>query len=46
MLIDKLIDISRDEKCYKVILTTQEKNIDFYHKCKFDIQGYNMEKYI
>ena len=46
MIIDKLVSIAKENTCYKVILATQEKNIDFYHKSKFQIRGYTMEKYI
>lgn len=46
LLIEKLVSIAEEKGCYKVILTTQEKNIDFYHKSKFQIRGYTMAKYI
>lgn len=46
IILDKLVSIAKEKMCYKVILTTQEKNIDFYHKCSFQISGYTMAKYI
>lgn len=34
-LVKKLVDISRTEGCYKVILDCAEKNVGFYEKCGF-----------
>lgn len=45
-IIEKLIKIGLDEfKCYKIILNCLNKNIDFYKKIGFTIQGAEM-KYI
>lgn len=35
-LIDTLVDIAKDEKCYKVILNCSEENVGFYKKCGFE----------
>jgi glucosamine-phosphate N-acetyltransferase len=45
-IINNLIKIGLNKlDCYKIILNCNEKNIDFYKKCNFDLVGYEM-KYI
>lgn len=35
MLINKLVEVAQEEKCYKVILNCSEDNVGFYEKCGF-----------
>jgi glucosamine-phosphate N-acetyltransferase len=44
-LIEKLIDVAKNAKCYKVILDCANHNIGFYTKCGFEIKGVQMGKY-
>jgi glucosamine-phosphate N-acetyltransferase len=45
-IINNLIKIGLNKlDCYKIILNCNEKNVDFYKKCNFDLVGYEM-KYI
>jgi len=44
-LIEKLISLSQERKCYKVILDCAEYNIEFYTKCGFEKKGVQMAKY-
>ena len=43
-LIEKLIDLSKERKCYKVILDCVEHNVGFYIKCGFEKKGFQMAK--
>jgi glucosamine-phosphate N-acetyltransferase len=45
MLINHLVQIACDSKCYKVILDCGEHNIGFYSKCGFKLKGVQMAKY-
>lgn len=38
-LIDYCVKVARDQKCYKVILDCDEKNVGFYEKCGFKTHG-------
>lgn len=42
MLIDYLVEYSKNKNCYKIILDCQDKNILFYQKCGFDVKGVQM----
>ena len=43
-MIEKLVTVAQEKfKVYKVILNCIEKNIDFYHKCNFNITGVQMK---
>jgi glucosamine-phosphate N-acetyltransferase len=44
-LIDKLVKIAEENKCYKVILDCKEHNVGFYNKCGFEEKGVQMAKY-
>lgn len=35
-IIDELIEVAKDKKCYKVILNCSEDNVGFYKKCGFE----------
>lgn len=35
-LINKLVEVAEEQKCYKVILNCAEHNIGFYEKCGFE----------
>jgi len=41
-IIRLLLDIAKRENCYKVTLACKEKNIGFYNKCGFKLEGYEM----
>lgn len=42
LLINKLIDYSKKQKCYKIILNCKEEYIKFYEKFGFKIDGISM----
>jgi len=44
-LIEKLINVAKTAKCYKVILDCANHNIGFYTKCGFETKGVQMAKY-
>jgi len=46
LLIQDGIKIANREKCYKIILDCEEKNVGFYEKCGFEKKGIQMAKYI
>lgn len=35
-IIDALVEVAKEEKCYKVILNCSEENVGFYEKCGFE----------
>jgi glucosamine-phosphate N-acetyltransferase len=45
LLIQDGIKIANREKCYKIILDCEEKNVGFYEKCGFEKKGIQMAKY-
>jgi glucosamine-phosphate N-acetyltransferase len=45
LIINKLIEISKENNCYKTILLCDRQYIDFYKNFGFDIIGYNMVLY-
>ena len=45
LLINALYQISQEEKCYKVSLSCKEKNLSFYQKCDFVIDGISLSKF-
>lgn len=45
-LIDELINISIQSKCYKIILDCNEKNVNFYQKSGFTKKEIQMVKYL
>ena len=46
LLIEKLLEIAKKEKCYKLSLQCQEHNVKFYEKCRFEKSGINMQFFI
>lgn len=45
MLINYLVQIAKEAKCYKIILDCSDHNIPFYTKCGFEQKGFQMAKY-
>ena len=45
-LILKLLEIAKNNKCYKVVLNCNPENIDFYQKCGFKTKGVEMTYYL
>lgn len=45
-LIHKLIEKAKEEKCYKVILDCETKNIPFYQSCGLSRKGNEMALYL
>jgi len=45
-IMNKLIEIAQDRKCYKIILNCDIQNIIFYEKCGFIKKEYQMIKYL
>lgn len=46
LLIEKLVKIAQEEKCYKLSLQCQEHNVKFYEKCCFEKSGLSMQFFI
>jgi glucosamine-phosphate N-acetyltransferase len=46
LLINNLIQICKDEKCYKILLNCEEKLIKFYEKCGFVKKGVELIIYL
>lgn len=44
-IVQNLIDLSKKNKCYKIILNCNESNINFYKKCGFIQKEHEMVKY-
>jgi glucosamine-phosphate N-acetyltransferase len=44
-LIQHLVNIAKENNCYKVTLATNEKNIGFYSKCGLIVKGTEMTRY-
>jgi glucosamine-phosphate N-acetyltransferase len=45
LMINKLVDMAKEKKCYKVTLDCADHNIDFYAKCNFEKRGNQMTIY-
>jgi glucosamine-phosphate N-acetyltransferase len=41
-MIDFLVNLARESKCYKVRLVCDQKNVNFYKKCSFTENGVEM----
>jgi glucosamine-phosphate N-acetyltransferase len=41
-IVNKLVDIAKENKCYKVTLDCADTNIAFYEKCNFEKRGNQM----
>ena len=46
LLIDALLNIAKENHCYKVVLQCKENNVKFYEKCGFQISGVGMNFFI
>ena len=44
-IVDKLIMVAKDHKCYKIILNCSDKNVRFYEKCGFNRKDVQMVQY-
>ncbi|OMJ90513.1 hypothetical protein SteCoe_7102 [Stentor coeruleus] len=44
-IIDTLLSIAREQRCYKVILDCGDNNEGFYNKCGFHFNAYEMSIY-
>jgi glucosamine-phosphate N-acetyltransferase len=42
MIVNHLVEIAKDNSCYKVILNCSDHNVDFYNKCGFRWSGNEM----
>ena len=42
LIIDKLVNIAKEKKCYKVVLDCSDDNRLFYEKCNFEKRGNQM----
>ena len=45
-IVDKLVEIGKNKKCYKISLSCKEKNIIFYQKCNFLESGTTMTRFL
>ena len=41
-IVNYLINIAEQEKCYKINLNCSKKNIDFYKRCGFELNSFSM----
>lgn len=41
-MLSKLIDVAKENKCYKVTLDCSDTNVAFYEKCNFEKRGNQM----
>lgn len=46
LLINQLCEIAKNNSCYKVSLACSKSNIDFYEKCKFNVDGYSLSVFL
>ena len=46
LLMNNLIQVCKDEKCYKILLNCEEKLIKFYEKCGFINKGFELVIYL
>lgn len=44
-MIEKLKEIAKEEKVYKILLTCSEENTGFYEKCGLERKSVNMALY-
>ena len=44
-LLEKMTEIAKNAKCYKIILDCSQDNEDFYIKCQFKQKGLQMSQY-
>lgn len=45
-IIYHILDLAKEKNCYKVSLSCQEKNLDFYEKFSFFKNGFTLTKFI
>jgi len=45
-IINFLINIAKEELCYKIILNCKPENVGFYEKCGFIKKGFEMSLYL
>ena len=46
LLINNLVQVCKDEKCYKILLNCEEKLVKFYEKCGFTSKGCELIIYL
>jgi len=42
MIIEQLVEVAKENRCYKVILSCSKDNIGFYEKCGFNQKEFQM----
>ena len=42
MIVNRLVEIARENSCYKAVLNCSEDNVPFYGKCGFHCSGHEM----
>ena len=45
-ILQKLYNIAKKEKCFKIMLQCQHKNLKFYKKCNYKKSGITMQRFI
>lgn len=45
-IIQRLTKKARDNGCYKLALQCEDKNVEFYEKCGFDVSGKGMQRFL
>ncbi len=46
LIVESLYEIAKENRCYKVALHCQHRNIAFYEKCKYIASGTAMQRFI
>ncbi len=45
-VVDALYKVAEGEGCYKVALQCNENNVPFYEKCKYEVSGLSMQRFL
>ena len=46
MIMDTLFMVAKANGCYKIALQCKEHNVEFYKKCKYEINGISMQRFL
>jgi glucosamine-phosphate N-acetyltransferase len=45
-IIDALLNLARDEGCYKIALQCKSSNVPFYEKCGYTVSGNSLQQFL
>ena len=46
LILKTLYRIAKEKDCYKIFLSCQKENIEFYEKSKFSLSGFSLTKFL